>query len=161
MEQDMERRRWLVLFGAALGQACQGFRSSDAAECYACQRPIHAHSKTVASADGHSRIFCCPACALSQREQTGKPVAITQLTSYLTGEPLTPEAAYVVRGSDVNMCIRTQDIVSADKRAAALRYDRCAPSLYAFAQESEAARFASQHGGQVMLFPKAAAAFSR
>jgi hypothetical protein len=157
----MERRRWLVLFGAALGQSCQVFRSSDATECYACKRPIHEHSKTVAFENGHSRIFCCPACALSEHEQTGKPITITRLTSYLTGEPLTPESAYVVRGSDVNMCIRTQDIVSADKRPADLRYDRCAPSLYAFAQQSEATRVAKEHGGEVMLFPKAAAAFSR
>ena len=144
----MERRRWLVLFGAALGAGCQAFRYTDAAECYACQRPIHEHSKTIAFENGHSRVFCCPACALSEYAQTGKPVTITRLTSYLTGEPLIPESAYVVKGSDVNMCIRTQDIVNADKRPADLQYDRCAPSLYAFAQQSEAARFAREHGGE-------------
>lgn len=157
----MERRRWLVLFGAALGAGCQAFRYTDAAECYACQRPIHEHSKTIAFEKGHSRVFCCPACALSEYAQTGKPVTITRLTSYLTGEPLIPESAYVVKGSDVNMCIRTQDIVNADKRPADLRYDRCAPSLYAFAQQSEAARFAREHGGEVMLFPQAAAAYAK
>ena len=157
----MERRHWLVLFGAALAQGCQVFRSSEAAECYACKRPIHEHSRTVAFENGRSRVFCCPACALSERAQTGKPIAVTRLTAYLTGEPLAPENAYVVRGSDVNMCIRTQDIVSADKRPADLRYDRCAPSIYAFAQQSEAVRFAREHGGEVMLFPQAAAAFTQ
>ena len=157
----MERRRWLILFGAALSQGCQVFRSADASECSACKRPIHAHSRTVAAVNGQSRVFCCPACALSEHGQTAKSVTITRLTSYLTGEPLAPEAAYVVRGSDVNMCIRMQDIVGADKRPADLRYDRCAPSLYAFAQRSEAARFAREHGGEVMLFPQAAAAFTR
>jgi prepilin-type processing-associated H-X9-DG protein len=157
----MERRQWLVLFGAALGQACQVFRSADATQCSACKRPIHAHSKTVAFADGHSRVFCCPACALSEHGQTGKPVTITRLTSYLTGEPLPPESAYVVKGSDVNMCILTQDIVNADKRPADLRYDRCAPSIYAFARQTEAAGFAKEHGGEVMRFPQAVAVLTR
>jgi hypothetical protein len=57
--------------------------------------------------------------------------------------------------------VPTRDMLSADKRPADLRYDRCAPSIYAFAQQSEAAQFARAHGGAVMLFAKAAAAFAR
>ena|SRR5215467_6587629 len=163
----MKRRRWLlgmlgVLAASAIGfGGWRAFRSEETAECYACKRPIHDHSKTVAYADGRSRLFCCPACALSQREQSGKAVTITRLTSFLTGEPLTPEDALVVRGSDVNMCIRDRGIIDADKQPAALLFDRCAPSLYAFAQLSEASQFARQHGGEVMPFREAAAAFSK
>ena len=163
----MKRRRWLVgvlgvLAGFPLGYAgLRTFRSGDMAECYACKRPIHDHSKTAAFADGRSRLFCCPACALSQHEQSGKPVTITRLTSFFTGEPLAPQNAYVVRGSDVNMCIRDRGIIDADKQPAPLRFDRCAPSLYAFAQLSEASLFARQHGGEVMLFREAEAAFSK
>jgi hypothetical protein len=163
----MERRRWLVgvvsvLAGSTLGYAgWRTFRSNGTLECYACKRPIHDHSKTVAFADGRSRLFCCPACALSEHEQTGKPVTITRLTSFLTGEPLAPENAYVVRGSDVNMCIRDRGIIDADKRPAGLHFDRCEPSLYAFAQLGEASQFARQHGGEVMLFREAEAAFSK
>jgi len=162
----MKRRRWLVgvlsvLAGSTLGYAgWRAFRSGTV-ECYACKRPIHDHSKTVAFADGRLRLFCCPACALSEHEQTGKPVTITRLTSFSTGEPLAPENAYVVRGSDVNMCIRDRGIIDADKRPAALRFDRCAPSLYAFAQLGEASEFARQHGGEVMRFREAEAAFSK
>jgi hypothetical protein len=161
----MKRRRWLlgmlgVLAASTIGYGgWRAFRSGEAAECYACKRPIHNHSKTVAFADGRSRLFCCPACALSQREQSGKPVSITRLTSFLTGEPLTPENALVVRGSDVNMCIRDRGIIDADKQPAALLFDRCAPSLYAFSQLGEASQFARQHGGEVMPFREAAAAF--
>ena len=163
----MERRRWLVgvssvLVGAGFGYAgWRTFRPAEAEDCYACRRTIHAHSKTVAFTDGRLRLFCCPACALSQHEQTGRPVTITRLTSFLTGEPLTPENAYVVRGSDVNMCIRTQEIIDSDKRPAGLHYDRCAPSLNAFAQRSEATEFAQRHGGEVLLFREAAAAYAK
>lgn len=161
----MKRRRWLVGILGVLGAStmrCEGWHnlgSSDQAVCYACKRPIHEHSKTVAFTDGRSRLFCCPACALSQQEQSGKPVTITRLTSFLTGEPLTPESAFVVRGSDVNMCIRDRGIIDADKQPAGLLFDRCAPSLYAFARPSEASQFARQHGGEVMPFRQAAKAF--
>ena len=134
---------------------------SNADECYACNRPIHAHSKTVAIANGHARLFCCPACALSQHEQAGKPIRITQLTSFLNGKALSPDTAYLVKGSNVNMCERTQELIQEDKRPADLRYDRCAPSLMAFAQRGEALDFAREHGGEVVAFREEAAAFAK
>jgi NosL len=59
----------------------------------------------------------------------------------------------------VNMCERTQGMIQEDKRPADLYYDRCAPSLIAFAQRSEARDFAREHGGEVLAFKEAAAAF--
>jgi hypothetical protein len=160
----MERRSWVgavvgVLILAILGYAgWRSFRYSNADECYACKRPIHAHSKTAAVVNGHARLFCCPACALSQHEQMGKPIQVTQLTSFLSGKALAPENAYVVKGSNVNMCERTHELIQEDKRPADLHYDRCAPSLIAFAQRSEALEFAREHGGEVVPFREAAAA---
>jgi len=163
----MQRRVWFavlvcVLAISALGYAgWKSFTHTDADQCYACKRPIHAHSRTVAIVDGRTRLFCCPACALSQREQKGTPISITRLTSFLTGKALSPDDAYVVRASNVNMCERTKELVDADKRAADLRYDRCAPSLIAFAERSDAEQFAREHGGEVMPFSQAAAAFAK
>jgi len=163
----MGRNSWIggliVLFLALLvGYAgWRGLRASTAQECYACKRPIHAHSKTVAAVNGRSRLFCCPACALSEHEQEGKPVRITELTSYLAGAPLSPDSAYVVRGSDVNMCATAHEMIDSDKHPAGMQYDRCAPSLLAFAQRSEAVAFAGQHGGEVVPFKEVAAAHSR
>jgi hypothetical protein len=161
----MERRSWFGAFVGVLVLAILGyagwrtFSYSNADECYACKRPIHAHSKTVAIANGRPRLFCCPACALSQHEQAGKPIQLTQLTSFLSGKALSPENAYLVKGSNLNMCERTQEPIEDDKRPADLRYDRCAPSLIAFAQRSEALAFAREHGGEVLAFKEAAAAF--
>ena len=163
----MERRIWFggfvgVLVMLALGfVGWRTFTYSNADECYACKRPIHAHSRTVAAANGRSRLFCCPACALSQHDQVGTQISITQLTSFLTGKALSPENAYVVRASDVNMCERTKELIDADKRPADLHYDRCAPSLIAFAQQNEAVQFAREHGGEVMAFSQVAAAFTK
>jgi len=142
----MQRRVWFavvcVLAVLILGYAgWTSFAQADAEQCYACKRPIHAHSKTVAFFDGRSRLFCCPACALSQYRQTGKPIRVTQLTAFLTGNALSPDRAYVVRGSEVNMCERTKELVDGDKRAVDVRYDRCAPSLIAFAVRGDALQF--------------------
>src|ERR1700724_73777 len=101
----MLRRVWFagvvhVLAVLILGYAgWKSFAHADAYQCYACERQIHAQSRTVAFIDGRLRLFCCPACALSQCRQTGKPIRITQLTAFLTGKALSPDNAYVVRGS--------------------------------------------------------------
>jgi hypothetical protein len=163
----MGRRSWfsalaVVILAMALGYAgLKAFRASSAEECYACRRAVHAHSRTVALVNGHARLFCCPACALSEHEQEGKPVKVSQLTSFLTGATLSPDSAYMVKGSDVNMCATTHGIMSADKRAADVHYDRCAPSLLAFAQRGEAVEFAREHGGEVLPFKEVATAFAQ
>ena len=87
----------------------------------------------------------------------GKPIRVTQLTSFLNGNALDPESAFLVRGSNVNMCERTHELMEENKRTADLQYDRCAPSLIAFAQRGEALQFAREHGGEVVSFTQAAA----
>jgi hypothetical protein len=163
----MGRRGWfsalvVVIFAAVLGLAgLKAFRGSTAEECYACSRLIHAHSRTLALVNGRARLFCCPACALSEHEQEGKPVKVTRLTSFLTGATLSPDSAYIVKGSDVNMCAMMHEIATADKRLADVHYDRCAPSLLAFAQQGEAEEFVREHGGKVLPPKEVATAFSK
>ena len=163
----MGRRTWflalvVVILAVALSYVgLKAFRASSAEECYACRRLIHAHSRTVVLVNGHARLFCCPACALSEHEQEGKPVKVTQLTSVLTGATLLPDSAYMVKGSDVNMCATTHGIMTADKRPADVHYDRCAPSLLAFARRSEAVEFVREHGGEVLPFKEVATAFAK
>lgn len=160
----MTGTRWFVAFAilvvvAALGYTgFRAYRGAQPERCYACQRLIHANSRTVAAANGRSRPFCCPACALSEREQEGKPVRVTELTAFLTGAKLSPNEAYVVKGSDVNMCAHAHEMIDADKRPAGVLYDRCSPSLLAFGQRSEATQFAREHGGEVLSFKDVVAA---
>jgi hypothetical protein len=130
-------------------------------QCYACQRLIHAHSRTVATDKGTSRLFCCPACALSEQRQEGKAVRVTELTAFLSGAKLSPDSAFVVKGSDVNMCAQVHEMIDADKRPADVHYDRCAPSILAFAQESEAIHFSREHGGTVHPFREIAASYAK
>jgi hypothetical protein len=149
----------VVLAVGCLGWAA--FHSGDSQECYACKRAMHAHSKTVAVADGRTRQFCCPACALAQHEQSGRRIQITELTSYSTGKALAPEKAYVLKGSDINMCVTKPEIIDADKHPVGMHYDRCAPSMLAFERRSEAEQVARRHGGTVSPFAEAARAFAK
>ena len=100
------------------------------------------------------------ACTLSEHAQAGKPIQITQLTDFLTGAKLAPDRAFLVKGSDINMCAQTHEWVGADKRPAYLHFDRCAPSLLVFRQRSDAVEFVQKHRGEVLRFSELASAFT-
>jgi hypothetical protein len=106
-------------------------------------------------------LFCCPACALTTHDQDGRPVRIVELTDYETSSPLAPSQAYMVRGSDVNTCAQQNGPVDQDKQPTVVRFDRCSPSLLAFVGRDAAARFAKDHGGEVLSFSELAASYSR
>ena len=150
-----------VLIAAGLGYAAfRVYRTSQPEQCYACTRAIHAHMRTIAIVNGRTKVFCCPACTLSEHEQEGKPIRITELTAFLTGEKLSPAEAFIVKGSDVNMCAQKREVVDEEKWPADLHYDRCSPSMLAFKQRSEALAFVRQHGGQILPFTEIAAAYA-
>ncbi len=130
--------------------------------CEVCNRPIHGQSRTLGEIDdGKQEIFCCPTCALTAHHQTGKKVTILQLTDFDTDNPLAPAGAYVVEGSTLNLCIQHQPVADRDKQPAQMAFDRCSPSIYAFASEAGAERFAREHGGTVRKFQELAAAYQR
>lgn len=130
--------------------------------CYACARPVHAHSKTVAIVGGKRAPYCCPACALSEHQQSGKPVQVVELTDYVGGGALKPEDSYIVRNSDVNHCMQHRAaVVAENKQPLTIHYDRCAPSVIAFRSANVAGDFAKEHGGQVLRFADFASEFQR
>lgn len=162
----MPARRWLPVFVVAIAAAVFGYagfktyRGSQIDSCYACARPIHAGMRTAGIVNGRARAFCCPACALSEHEQEGMPVRILSLTSFLTGEKLTPGETFIVKGSDVNMCVRTHELMDSERGPAALCYDRCQPGMLAFKGRRQAQEFASRHGGQVLPFADIASQYT-
>ena len=163
----MGRARQFALFAIVAVVALAGYagwrayQRTQPEQCYACQRLIHAHSRTVATDKGRSRLFCCPACALSEQTQEGATVRVTELTAFLSGAKLSPDTAYVVKGGDVNMCTQAHEMIVDGKRRADVHFDRCAPSILAFAQEREAIQFSREHGGTVHPFREVAAAYAK
>ena len=158
---------WLgaaVMLAVVLGLGYAGWRISRSSEpqvCQVCSRPIHAHTRTVGLVGDRRELFCCPACALTTHDQNGRPVKIVELTDYETSSPLAPSQAYIVRGSDVNICAQQHGPVAPDKQPTIVHFDRCSPSLLAFVGRDAAARFAGEHGGEVVSFSELAASYSR
>ena len=120
--------------------------------CTACRRPVHGDTRTTALIDGQRKTYCCPACALSEHRQTGRSVELTSLTDYLTRSPVRPADGFLVRGSDVQSCSHAAVPVGLDKHPMTSHFDRCSPSLIAFARRPDAEAFTKEHGGRVLAF---------
>ena len=145
----------LLLCGIAAAVSYAGwtvYRNNRTEYCEFSGRPIHPQTKTVVLMDGEKKTTCCPACVLTERAQTGKKIQFIELTDFATGKALAPEDAYVVRGSAVNMCITERTFLEADRQPVPLEFDRCMPSLVAFAQREVAERFVQENGGTLIPF---------
>jgi hypothetical protein len=151
----------LIAIGCGLGYAGWRMLSPSGHEvCEVCNRPIHGHSRALGEIDGGGEeVFCCPTCALTAHHQTRKKVKIIQLTDFDADRPLAPDDAYVVEGSTLNLCLQHQPLADKDKQPVQIAFDRCSPSIYAFASEASADRFAREHGGTVRKFQELAAAY--
>ena len=57
-----------------------------------------------------------------------------------------------VEGSDVIPCVRSHEMLNRDGQPVPMEFDRCSPSIIAFANRSVAERFAADHGGKVDAF---------
>ncbi len=163
----MQRRSVFAAIIAILVLAGLGYsgwhyvRQRDAQSCKACARPVHSHMKTVAIVDGKRMIFCCPACALSVRQQSGKQVQVVELTDYLNDVPVKPESSFVVRNSDINPCLDHHPAVGEGGQPLESHFDRCSPSVLSFRDRNSAAAFSSEHGGQMAKFSEFASEFQR
>ena len=127
--------------------------------CSVCGRPVHLASRVEGVAAGESLTFCCAACALRAKEQDVPDLTTTRLFDYHTGQALSPGAATMVVGSDVNLCMREHVLMDAQKEASELHFDRCSPSVLAFASKQAAERFRDEHGGSVKTFSELTALF--
>lgn len=154
----------IALLSVALAVAYAGWsfsRRTRSDMCMVCLRSTHAHSRVVGTAGGHRVVFCCLACALSQRRQAGTHIQLTSVPDYSGGGTVQLDRGYVVAGSDVIPCSQHQPHIDQNKQPVALEFDRCAPSILPFASRDEAAIFARNHGGRVVPLNEFEAALSR
>lgn len=143
----------LLMLGAALVLAgWWALAPQEASACSVCGRPAHLAARVIGEADGQSLTFCCAACALRAESQQDRPIRVTQVSNYLTGEPLAPEQATAVVGSEINVCMRDHRPADPREGGHELHFDRCAPSVLAFPTQAAAEQFRSQYGGEVRPF---------
>ena len=143
-----------ILLAILLGLGYAGLKLTAwrAPACEVCGRAIHKDMRTVAFIGDRREVLCCPTCALTAGAQMHKPVRFAQLSDFPTGKPLRPADAFAVEGSDVVPCVRTHEVLDRDRQPAPAAFDRCSPSIIAFASRAAAERFAAGHGGRVDTF---------
>jgi hypothetical protein len=151
-----------VLLVLASGLAFVGWTMlgpGEAATCHACGRPVHEQVLTIGLDDGHRETYCCLACALTHHQQSGDAVEIVELRDYDTGRHLSPEEAFLVRESDVNVCMRHPMLSDREGSSSTMEFDRCTPSMIAFATRERAQEFQHRHGGILLPFSEVHRAF--
>lgn len=132
----------VVVFGVSL------VRRSEARICPVSHRTIHAHSEAVMLVDGKESHVCCVRCALTYGRQAGKVVRLVSVNDFSTARKLQPEKAFYVTGSKLVLCEVPEPLFVDDKQPYPKVFDRCEPSVFAFARSDEADSFVLQNGGR-------------
>jgi hypothetical protein len=145
----------MVLAAAVLGgYRLYGWgRVREASLCPLCHRPICTDTAFSAVLDGREVRVCCPRCWMTFFHMAGGSVQQPMATDYATGKLCHAEGCVYVEGSDILPCCSAGIIVgTSDKVPACKCFDRCLPSVIAFAQSSDALTFSKRHGGVVISY---------
>jgi hypothetical protein len=139
-----------VAGGVAAPRAWRWWTAPPAGYCPICRRHEHKASLVKVRAEGEGVTdVCCLSCALAYGRQASKGVTIVSVTDHDSGKPLDPNAATFVVGSDVSPCTHDAQALRLEGEALPVQWDRCLPSILAFASQETAEAFRIQHGGRV------------
>ncbi|HXV77742.1 MAG TPA: hypothetical protein VD788_15620 [Candidatus Polarisedimenticolaceae bacterium] len=137
-----------VLVAALATVACAPTERS----CSQCGREECKNLAFSVVSPGHVERTCCPRCGLRYLRETEPRVTRLEVRSFDDGAALDARTAFYVEASDVHPCAHPAGSTPpVDERGCCLKavYDRCEPSLVAFATRRDAERFAGEHGGFV------------
>ena len=153
----------LLIVGVAGGVAAPRVRhwwtAPPAGYCPFCHRHEHKESVVKIRAEGEEvREACCLACALTYGRQTSKAITVISVTDHNSGQAIDPNGATFVVGSDVSPCLHADRLVGAEGETSAVQWDRCLPSILAFATRQAAETFHAQHGGRLQSLREATGA---
>ncbi len=109
---------------------------------------------TVGLANGSTVKMCCPRCALRYLSEKRPEVTTLAVRGFEDARTLDARNAFYVEGSDAHPCTSHEGSPPVDERGCCLKpvYDRCEPSVLAFASVGKAESFAKEHGGFVRTF---------
>jgi hypothetical protein len=126
--------------------------------CQVCDRVIS--KQTAFRVDTSSRAVraCCPACAMHYMLHHPDEVRKAWATDFNSGRAIPATSAYYDEGGDVQYCTRHKPPVERGTEGVSQRvYDRCLPTLVAFATRDEAEAYRQKHGGHVVTYDEALA----
>jgi nitrous oxide reductase accessory protein NosL len=123
--------------------------------CAVCERDeCKGLAFRVTLQNGKTVETCCPRCGLHYLASTKQQAKALQATDIVSGRRVDARKAVYVEGSDVSHCAPLEVRRDAFGCCYYKGFDRCSPSLIAFASEESAQAFQKQHGGKIVAFEK-------
>ena len=155
----MNNRSWVagiiatvILSAVSLG-AWYAWRQQRPEHCELSGRVIHENMRTIVRIDGKTIHACCPRCPITAARQTNAKVEFVRVTDYVSSQPLDPAEAYYVSESRITVCRAPRIKLDEARTPYVQLFDRCGPSLLAFAREDEARAFMAENGGNLKRLP--------
>jgi hypothetical protein len=128
--------------------------------CEVCKRVIHTETSfRIARPDGKRRAVCCPRCGLIAVMQSGGQAL--DAIDFSTKKRIGAAEAIYLEGSDIMECCTGTGFRSDEGAYQKIEYDRCMPSLLAFAQREDAETVRQKHGGIILSFEEARQSVAR
>jgi len=122
--------------------------------CAVCKRIIHTETSfKIARADGSVQATCCPRCGLAAVIQNGGRAL--DAVDFTTKKRVGAAEAIYLEGSDIMECCTNTGFRSDEGAYQKMKYDRCMPSLLAFARREDAEVVRQKHGGNILSFVEA------
>ncbi len=122
--------------------------------CEVCKRVIHTETSfRIARPDGSMRAVCCPRCGLAAVIQNGG--RSLDAVDFTTKKRVGAAEAIYLEGSDIMECCTGIGFRSNEGAYQNVEYDRCMPSLLAFARHEDAEMVRQKHGGNILSFEEA------
>jgi hypothetical protein len=164
MMEDKSSRHWkigtfiglaVICLAALLGYfVWEGRIAGGKPVCEMCKRVIQtATSFRIARPDGSMQAVCCPRCGLAAVIQNGGRVL--DAVDFATKKRVGAAKAIYLEGSDIMECCMSTGFRADAGTYQKMEYDRCMPSLLAFAQSEDAEVVRQKHGGNILSFEEA------
>jgi hypothetical protein len=162
--KDTSQRHWKIGTFVGLAVAClaalagylvwAGRIAGGKPVCDVCKRGLHAETSfRIARPDGSIQSVCCPRCGLAAVIQNGGRVL--DVVDSTTKKRISAAEAIYLEGSDIMECCTDTGFRSDEGSYRKIEYDRCMPSLLAFARREDAEAVRQKHDGRIIDFEEA------
>jgi hypothetical protein len=122
--------------------------------CEVCKRVMHPETSfRITAANGAIKATCCPRCGLTSVIKTGGKVL--DAVDFSSRRRIAAVDAIYLEGSDIMECCSTTGFRADEGSYQEIDYDRCMPSLLAFARREDAEAVRQKHGGNIISFEEA------
>ena len=158
----MRAKRVLVTLAAVVAIVAVGLVayhwgiSKGPALCQMCSRNIPKQTAFRMATTHGTVMACCPRCAMHHIISHPGLVRRAWATDFDSGRMIPAQSAFYDEGGNVQYCTAHESPVERTPTGVEVRtYDRCLPTLVAFATQDKAEAYRQQHGGRVVTYNEA------